>query len=119
MTKKRKKQTKSENEERPERKSKKTEQQPKEGFWEGLRDETKNSIVGIFLILIAIILLLAAMGNGGYLGGKIYASVHFLFGLGYYVIPLLFILLGVNFFRAGGHNFTTPALVAGPFFVLS
>jgi len=79
----------------------------------------RNSIIGIFLILIAIILLVAAFGNSGHLGGMIYDAVHFLFGLGYYVLPALFILLGVNFFRAGGHNFTTPALVAGPFFLLS
>jgi hypothetical protein len=89
------------------------------GFWGGLRDETRNSIIGIFLILIAVILLVAAFGNSGYLGGVIYNTVHFLFGLGYYVLPALFVLLGVNFFRAGGHNFTTPALVAGPFFLLS
>ena len=88
-------------------------------FWAGLRDETRNSIVGIFFIILALLLLLAAVGSGGYLGGKIYDAIHFLFGVGYYVLPLLFILLGVNFFRAGGHNIGTPALVAGPFFVLA
>ena len=89
------------------------------GFWGGLRDETRNSIIGILLFLISVILIVAAFGNSGYLGGMIYNAVHFLFGLGYYVLPALFVLLGVNFFRAGGHNFTTPALVAGPFFLLS
>ena len=88
-------------------------------FWGSLRDETRNSIVGLFFIIFALILLFAAFNNGGYLGGKIYSAVHFLFGIGYYVLPALFILLGVNFFRAGGHNFTTPALVAGPFFLLA
>ncbi len=90
------------------------------GFWGGLRAETRNSIVGIIFIILAIILLGAALQNGdGHLIGKLYGGIHLLFGVGYYVIPLLFILLGVNFFRAGGHNITSPALVAGPFFLLS
>ena len=89
------------------------------GFWGRLREETRNSIIGIALIIITVVLLVAAFGKGGTLGGGIYNGVHFLFGFGYYVIPLLFFVLGVNFFRAGGHNFTTPALVAGPFFIIS
>jgi S-DNA-T family DNA segregation ATPase FtsK/SpoIIIE len=90
------------------------------GFWGSLKPETRNSIIGIIFIILAIILLGAALQNGdGHLIGKLYGLIHLLFGIGYYVIPLLFILLGVNFFRAGGHNITLPALVAGPFFLLS
>ncbi|OGZ08298.1 MAG: hypothetical protein A3D65_01020 [Candidatus Lloydbacteria bacterium RIFCSPHIGHO2_02_FULL_50_13] len=88
-------------------------------FWSALREETRGSIIGIACVIIALILFLAAKGEGGYLGEKVYASAHYLFGIGYYVIPLLFVLLSVNFFRAGGHNLAGPALVAGPFFVLS
>ncbi len=104
-----------------ERKSRKqsTERDEQVGFWKSLRDETRNSIVGIFLIIVAVVLVVAAFGRGGALGGTIYDGTHFLFGIGYYVIPLLFTLLGINFFRAGGHNFTTPALIAGPFFLVS
>ena len=91
----------------------------KPGFWGRLREETRNSIIGISLIIIAVILLVSAFGPSGHLGGGIYGVVHFLFGVGYYLIPILFLVLGVNFFRAGGHNFTTPALVAGPFFIIS
>lgn len=75
--------------------------------------------MGIACLIIALILFLAARGESGYLGEKIYTGAHFLFGLGYYVIPLLFLLLAVNFLRAGGHNLAGPALIAGPFFVLS
>ena len=101
------------------KKGKREREIPREGFWSGLRDETRNSIIGILLIIIAVVLLIAAFGRGGHLGGMIYGGVKYLFGLGYFVVPLLFTILGVNFFRAGEHNFTTPALVAGPFFLLS
>jgi DNA segregation ATPase FtsK/SpoIIIE, S-DNA-T family len=89
------------------------------GFWSGLQEETRNSIIGILLFIVSVILVIAATGNGGFLGGKVYQGIHFLFGIGYYVLPLLFSILAVNFFRAGGHNIATPALVAGPFFLLS
>lgn len=90
------------------------------GFWGSLHPETRNSIVGIIFIILAIILLGAAFQNGdGHAIGKLYGLIHGLFGIGYYVIPLLFVLLGFNFFRAGGHNIASPALVAGPFFLLS
>ena len=89
------------------------------GFWSGLREETRSSIVGIVLIIVAIIFLLAAGGKSGYLGEQLYGIAHFLFGIGYYVLPLLFVILGINFFRTSGHNITLPALVAGPFFVLA
>src|SRR3989338_6619315 len=89
------------------------------GPWSGLQKETRGSIIGLVLVIVALILLLAAGGESGYLGEKIYLVAHFFFGVGYYVIPVLFILLSINFFRAGGHNLTVPALSAGPFFVLS
>ncbi len=89
------------------------------GFWSGLQEETRNSIVGILFFIVSVILVIAATGHGGYLGGKVYQGIHFLFGIGYYVVPLLCTILAVNFFRAGGHNIATPALVAGPFFLMS
>ncbi|HSE34705.1 MAG TPA: DNA translocase FtsK 4TM domain-containing protein [Candidatus Paceibacterota bacterium] len=92
---------------------------PRPGFWKGLRDETRNSIIGILFFIIGIVLLGAAWGPGGFLGEKLYLGVHFLFGIGYYLLPLLSFILGWNFFRAGGHNLPTPSLVASPFFVTS
>ena len=89
------------------------------GFWGGLREETRNSIIGITFAIVSIIFILAATGIGGPFGGKLYAGIHYLFGIGYYVVPLLFLLLAINFFRAGAHNIAMPALVAGPFFLIA
>ncbi len=96
-----------------------TERPSRPGVWASLRDETRNSIIGIILVLFALILIFAANGKGGYLGTLIYTFFHFLFGVGYYTIPLLFVILAINFLRAGRHNFTLTSLVAGPFFLLS
>ena len=112
---------------RKSRNSNSYEKEKKPGFWGRLREETRNSIIGVLLIIISIVLLGASLASSGYIGSEgnkpyvvyLYDVIHFLFGIGYYVIPLLFVVLGINFFRAGGHNFTTPALIAGPFFLIS
>ncbi len=91
----------------------------KNGFWSSLREETRNSIIGISLSIVTIVFIIAATGIGGPLGGKLYAGIHYLFGIGYYVVPLLFAILAINFFRAGAHNIAMPALVAGPFFLVA
>lgn len=95
------------------------ERENKKGFWASLRDETRNSIIGIAFIILTLLLLMAAVESGGYLGEKIYGSMHFLFGVGYYVLPLLFVLLSINFFRAKEQSIGGAALIAGPFFILS
>ena len=92
--------------------------EPTPGAWASLREETRHSIIGITFILLALILLFAAFGHAGS-ANNIYGSLHFLFGFGYYVIPTLFIILGVNFFRARKSNLTAPSLIAGPFFLMS
>jgi S-DNA-T family DNA segregation ATPase FtsK/SpoIIIE len=89
------------------------------GFWSGLREETRHSIIGIGLALFSVILFVAGFGQGGFLGAKLYGGIHYLFGIGYWIVPALFLILGWNFLRTGGHNLPTPALVAGPFFITS
>jgi S-DNA-T family DNA segregation ATPase FtsK/SpoIIIE len=91
----------------------------KVGFWSGLREETRNSIIGLLFMIITIIFFLAGFGKGGMIGGNIYAGAHFIFGVGYWLLPLLSLLLGINFFRAQDRSLAGPALVAGPFFFLS
>lgn len=92
---------------------------PSVGFWSGLREETRHSIIGIGLALFSVILFVAGFGQGGFLGAKLYAGIHYVFGVGYWVVPVLFLLLGINFLRTGGHGLPTPALIAGPFFLVS
>ncbi len=94
-------------------------EEPAEGWWKGLRDETRNSVIGIIFIVLALILVFAATGHAGYLGAAFYSGFHFLFGIGYYLLPFAALMLAVNFFRARESSITTPSLVAGPLFILS
>ncbi len=88
-------------------------------FWSNLKEETRHSIIGITLTLFAIILSVAGFGQGGFVGSKLSQAFHYLFGVGYWIVPFLFFILGWNFFRTGGHGLPTPALITGPFFISS
>lgn len=90
-----------------------------DGFWSSLKEETRNSVIGVTFIILSIILILAGFGSGGLIGNNLYRGMHFVFGVGYWLLPLCSFLLGVNFFRSVDRNVTGLALIAGPFFILS
>lgn len=66
-----------------------------------VKTETAKSIYGVLSVIVAVLFLLAPMGIGGRLGEWVYTSLGSsgLFGLGYFLIPLVFIALAIGFFR--------------------
>ncbi len=66
-----------------------------------VKQETAKSIYGVLSIIVAVLFLLAPMGIGGRLGEWVYTSLGSsgLFGLGYFLIPLVFVALAIGFFR--------------------
>lgn len=66
-----------------------------------VKTETAKSIYGVLSIIVAGLFLLAPMGIGGRLGEWVYDALGStgLFGLGYFLIPLVFIALAIGFFR--------------------
>jgi len=61
---------------------------------EGLHPDTKASIIAIGAIGFAAILLLAAFAKAGPAGDLIFSGLDRLFGWGYYLVPLILIVLG-------------------------
>ncbi len=80
-----------------EKKKEKNEDEKKESY---LDESTYNAIFGVIFAVLAIFLLLAAFDKGGFLGQKSFDVFHFLFGVGYYLVPLSFIILCISFFRS-------------------
>jgi len=64
-----------------------------------LKEETKKSIVSVVLFSLALILILGLLGLAGRFGQWFSKILYFLFGWGYYFLPLLLILAGLNFLR--------------------
>jgi hypothetical protein len=77
-----------------------------------LKEETLETIWAIVFFLSSVFLLLAAFGKGGVVGIKMYGFFTFLFGIGYYLMPLVLVVLGISFLKEIRNNFATPKIIA-------
>lgn len=84
-----------------------------------LKHEVKLSIIGVFFVAIAILLLLASQGQAGPLGENIFAVLSKLFGWGYYLIPLVLIGISIGFFFGETAKLLGNTIVGSTFFLLS
>ena len=66
-------------------------------FRESLQEETLEIISAIIFFVIAILLVLAAFGSAGVVGTSVYNGLTFLFGIGYFLLPVLLVVLSVSF----------------------
>lgn len=84
-----------------------------------LKEETIETIWAIVFFLTSLFLLLASLHKGGVVGSKVFDIFSFLFGIGYYLIPLVLITLGVSFLKEIRNNFATPKVIASVFLFIS
>ncbi|HEX7724405.1 MAG TPA: DNA translocase FtsK 4TM domain-containing protein [Candidatus Paceibacterota bacterium] len=91
----------------------------KVSFWREMEDGTVRAIMAVILFAIAFISLLAAFGKAGWGNHVFDALVHFL-GVGYYLIPIISILLGLSFLRTvEERRLETPKIVGSVLFFFS
>ncbi|MEX2013595.1 MAG: DNA translocase FtsK 4TM domain-containing protein [Parcubacteria group bacterium] len=72
--------------------------------------ETANGILGVFSIVLAIFFLLGAFNLAGQVGTLVYDWLSYLFGFGYYLLPVVFLLLAISFLREQERNFAMPQI---------
>lgn len=63
----------------------------------GLREETIRGVWAVVFFVLAIFLMLAAFELGGLAGTWIFKSLTFLLGVGYFLLPVLLIVLAISF----------------------
>lgn len=86
------------------------------GRTSSLSDETIQSIISIVFFLFSLLFILASIGKSGMagrVGQSLYGFFHELFGLGYYLIPLSFAMLGVAFLRSLEQKFSSTKIIFG------
>lgn len=94
--------------------------QKRVGFDHGLQQETIYGIVAIILFVISVFLIVAATGNAGIVGDFIFNSGSYVLGVGYYLLPILALILAFAFFRAIHHAlFGMTKGIASIFFLIS
>jgi len=89
-------------------------------FRSQINPETEKSILAVFFICIAIILILASFQKAGPAGEFIFAKLSFLFGLGYYLFPSIMVIMAFDFLTGKDEKYRDLSirLFGALFFVL-
>ena len=81
--------------------------------------ETSNTIWGILSIVVSIFLLLGAFGMGGRVGTITFELLSSLSGIGYYIIPVVFLLLAISLLHEREREFALPQIFGSALLFLS
>ena len=85
-----------------------------------MREETKYGIFAVFLFLVSIILVLSALDKAGVVGNYAFAFLSKLLGVGYYLLPIACLMLGISFLKSfSAHHFPIPKIIGSLVFFFS
>lgn len=84
-----------------------------------LKDGVRHTIWGITFLALSALLFLSSLGLGGFIGQKTFAILHFLLGTGFYLVPIICLLVSSSFFRSEQPRFVFIRAIGSLFFVLS
>lgn len=97
----------------------KPKEEEKKGFISSLKQETTEGITAIVFIVISIFLLFSAFGKAGNVGYWSFNILEKLFGIGYYLLPLILMILGISFLIQLKHNLATLKIVGSVLFFVA
>jgi len=66
-----------------------------------LKEETRNTILGVIFWVIAFFTILSLFQKAGFVGNLFYKVLNSFLGVGYFIFPILLIVVGVSFMRRG------------------
>ncbi len=108
-----------EEEEGKKRPAKKREEKRKKGFLRNLPDETVQGVSAIVAIVLAIFTSLAIWNKAGVVGHWTFVGLTYLLGVGYYLLPLIFVVLSLTFLRNLHKHFDSAKLYGALLFLVS
>ena len=88
-------------------------------FWDGVKEGTRHAILAILSFAVALVSLLAAFGKAGPVGDYGYEGLMRFFGVGYFLIPIVFALLGMAFLQGVEKSFNKIKALGALVFFLS
>ncbi len=91
-------------------------QKPRESV---LHPDIKRSIWAVAMIVVALILLLSSAKQGGPVGSLIFAQLSFLLGLGYYLLPLILLIIGITLITDGREKLVAVSFIGAFLFLVS
>ncbi len=84
-----------------------------------LKNETRQGILAVIFFVLAAIFILSSFSKAGFVGNQIYNLFSLLFGIGYFLIPLFFIMLSISFLKDEEKEFTKLKVFGGVLFFVS
>ncbi len=84
-----------------------------------LKTETKHTISAILFFVLSLFLLMSMFDITGRAGKSIYEILDYLLGIGYILLPLLFVLIGSSFLKSETPNIGWTRAISGTMFLLS
>jgi S-DNA-T family DNA segregation ATPase FtsK/SpoIIIE len=88
-------------------------------LWGNIKTETVQAVLAIISFILALLALLASLGKAGPVGSYIYAALDTLLGVGYFLLPILFLMLGGSFLRGLEKRFEASKIVGSLLFFIS
>lgn len=84
-----------------------------------IKEETKQAIIAIICFALVVFFILASLDLAGKAGLLTYSGLSYLFGVGFFIVPVALLLLGISFYRCQRPNFIWSRLISGVIFFLS
>lgn len=84
-----------------------------------LQTETKHGILAVIFFVLALFLLMSYFNVAGVAGQFVYEIIDYLVGVGYIILPGLFLLLGYSFIKSQTPNIGLTRSVSSILFLLS
>ncbi len=100
-------------------KAKKKQKEPALPTEPRIKEETRHAVIAVICFALAIFFILASLNYAGRVGTLSYRGFSYLFGTGFFLIPLSLIVLGISFMRSIRPHFIAYRLGAGAIFFLS
>lgn len=84
-----------------------------------IKKEAKNSIIAIVFFVLAVLFALSGFNLGGVAGKFLYRNLKSILGVGYILMPAVFILLGSASYKSERPSFAASHIISSILFLLS
>lgn len=91
----------------------------KENFFEKIKEETLQGILIIIFFVASIFLILASLDYGGIAGEKIFTLFSFLFGIGYFLLPIILLIVAYSISKELKSKIATTKTISSFIFFFS
>ncbi len=93
--------------------------EPKPSFFSGLKDETKHAVLGIVFFILTAFFALSSLDFAGAAGRVTYSLIYKALGAGFFLLPIVCLLLGIAFLRSQRPQIITHRLIGGAVFLFA